>query len=162
MKKSMIIAVCLLTSLIIKAQFTVIAVSPTLVCPGDTIAIQFLYKGQPGSSQFCIGSPNNPSQAHSVQNASFYSLPKQFNGTDTVYTIRIRTNIYLLAGNALVSNDWINGVQITLYTPVGIQEINPNEIKPVYYNMQGHAIEPRSNEVMIEYRGNIRRKVLMQ
>jgi hypothetical protein len=47
-------------------------------------------------------------------------------------------------------------------TPVGINEIPPVQLKPVYTDLLGNQIEPRNNEIMIERVGTRRRKVLIQ
>ncbi len=49
--------------------------------------------------------------------------------------------------------------QYTITT--GVNEYQPDQDLPIYFNLQGSPIEKRSNELIIEQVGNRRRKVVM-
>lgn len=178
MKKIIIITFCLL-SLVSVSQVTstgtlmITNVSPYYACQGDsiTISFKFKYSGTPSSIpqwSFVYNDNGAFTQIKSFNYAEFYHLSKSLSGTDTIYafkaivpkslplntqlavTVNAGTGIYL--GKAIMVQD----------CTTGITEVNPDEIKPVYFDLYGNKIEPRKNEIIIEQKGNVRRKIIIQ
>lgn len=161
--KTIRIAVFLLMCLSAKSQYTITSVSPTQLKPGDTLTINFIYKGQPGSSQFNLGPlTGGGGQIWQYQNATFYSLPKTFNGADTIYTIKIKTPADYQLGESMISPDWKNGILLFFYEAVGIIEYTSGAPGTIYFDLTGNLIEKRYNEVIVEQIGTRRRKIYFQ
>lgn len=99
--------------------------------------------------------------------SSIFSMPKTFNGTDTIYyytfaytpTINVGTYLLYIAPY----NESNPAVILEIVECVGIKkyEFIAKEEKPIYYDLSGNIIDPRTNELMIMKIGNKRKKVII-
>lgn len=84
-------------------------------------------------------------------------------------TLSVGNNSFAVIGEAIENNQACFGsATINIYLCVtaltGIEQygMDGKEVVPVYYDLQGTRIDRRSNELIIEQRGNVRRKVFIQ
>ncbi len=159
-----LLTILLLVSLTAGAQNTKLKdVNPKQLCAGDTIRIDFTYNGVPGAYQFNM---EGPTQNHiwSLYGSSFYSLPKQLVGTDTVYTVKLATPIWWPNGTTNVSLDWTNEVPVLFKcTITGTAELDTMvPVTPSYFDLNGQPTQPTVGELLIERRGTKFRKLIIQ
>lgn len=92
-------------------QITIYDLTPSELCPGDTLHVMFKWNNIPASyMQFNIlPSPGGiGGQIASYNTNTFYSLPKTIVGSDTIYYIKIKTHTGHAIGQAGIGTDWIN------------------------------------------------------
>lgn len=169
MKKSVLL-LSLILSLIGTAQnqstITINSVSPDTVYAGDTITIFFSFK-KPGpgtviQDQWYINSKAQ-GQISGISYTDYYSLPKEFIGTDTIYQLKIKTLTTHGIGAGSVKAHNSNVVPFFFCCNLtGIEEYRADTLAPIYFDLIGNRISPRHNEIMIEQRGVIRRKIIIQ
>lgn len=163
--KKLFTLLALLTALVSFSQpVKIYFVNPGILCPGDTITIQFIWDQSPGTTHFIIQT-STINQIHSEPNVNFYSLPKTLVGIDTVYTFKLQTHPSLPLGSAVISTDFVNTVPIYFFCDeTGIEEFELDKSTPIYRNgMTGEIIEaPVPNMFIIEQRGRYYKKYITQ
>lgn len=153
--------ILLLLALTIKSQTTIFYVTPVTLCPGDSIGVLFKYNGTPGESQFNFQGDSALLQIWQYSNTDFNGLPKSIVGGDTLYFVQLPTYSYWKQQKGKLSVDWVTTWDITLRcaAPVGLPEYSMDQQAVTYYDLMGNAINKRLNELLIEQRGGLRRKV---
>lgn len=150
----------------------IISVEPAVFCRKDTITIhfKFFYSGindtivpfffhyfRPQFSFVSIWQPKY---------YKFYGLTKNVVGSDTVYSFKTTVPATYSAGPTNICiNSQLSCIPIKFFEcfdSSGLEELNPDSQKPVYYDLYGNIIDPRKNEIMIEKIGNKRRKIVLQ
>lgn len=177
MKK--LILLCLL-SLTVRSQpptqtVTIINASPTSICRLEAITVEFKYKY---TGTFDASISNQFSFYYLAQNLAVYQirlikskdlfhLNKHLVGSDTIYSFSEDISISVPLGNYQVRvspEAMLTGKNIEIIDChlTGIEELQANELKPIYYDLQGNIIEPRSNELIIKQVGHKRFKVIIE
>ncbi len=173
MKK--LILLCLL-SLTVKSQVqtgTVILVNaqPNEVCRGENLTITFKFKGIHDPNKwfsFYYEMPNLAAYPLMfVQCDTFYTFNKTVVNSDTIYSFvhNIPPTIpYGVCQLKVAPDHNFPGRNLTIKNCgiTGIEELEQDESKPIYYDLQGNIIEPRSNELIIKQVGHKRFKVIIE
>jgi hypothetical protein len=168
--KKMITTMLLVASMAMGAQtMTLTAVTPNRACPGDTLSVSFKFNGTPGVYQFNMAC-SSLNKIWSRNSNLFYGLPKVVVNGDTVYTIKLATDGFWPNVVSMVTLDWVSGfsVDFNCGTTTGLSpevELVPRTLQgqeTVYYDMLGNVIKPRFNEVLIERKGSVVKKVYFQ
>jgi hypothetical protein len=151
----------------IRAQVATITEVTQSVCPGESITVKFKWDQSPGVTDFRLDYiENNGVLAASIwskNNSAFYSLPKFIFGQDTVYEIELSTESWYPTGLANISCSPINNFLVTLecISPVGIKELEHEQLAPIYFDLLGNRIEKRHGDLIIMQVGNKRKKVYL-
>lgn len=173
MKKNIIIAVCLLFSICVKSQInadvTITAVSPTLVCPGDSLSISITFTPPPVNNTYLTRwfdlNPKHTydyTRIYEVNYHAFYLLPKQVVNGDTVYTFKIKLPSVFHGDSVKVMTGQSFQYITFCDNTTGIESYSLNtHLNPVYYDLQGNRIPKRANELIIEQIGFTRRKIII-
>lgn len=138
-------------------------VNPGILCPGDTMNVYFTWNNSIGLTNFNMNC-SLMNQIWSEQNNSFYSLPKFIVNIDTVYLIKLFTHSFWASGFSALSTDLINTIPVyfnycLLSTGISVQ--NLSQEPATYYDLNGSLTKPQPGRVLVEKRGNVRRKVVL-
>lgn len=164
------IVTLLLLSGLIKAQVpqpTVeIVDSPLQVCLGDSmlIAVRFIPPAPHNTTSLTkvyfqtFGSPT-PTMVWNQNYQAFYSMPKTYMAPDTFYYFKLYVSTTMATGLTQVKvGNTARNVQFKNCT-VGIKEFYPDEDQPVYRDLNTNVILPRPGEIIVEQRGQNRKKI---
>ncbi len=150
------------------ATVTIVNVTPTLVCPGDTLTISIKFMPPvPGNTNLTVWFdlwPNHTYQYTRIWENNyhaFYSLPKVFVSPDTIYSFKIKTpSVFHGDSVRVVTSQSIKYIDFCANV-TGIQELqaNTNTPIPIYYDTQGRVIEDpyregRYNELIFKRVGD--------
>lgn len=157
-----LIIILILLNLSVKSQSIYLySVSPTPVCKGDSLSVQFTWNRVAGSVVFEL--TTTPKTYWTL--GSIYSLPKYKMGIDTIYTVKLMVPFNTDNGNYILKDayqDVSTGKDVTVNcNMVGISEYELNSLKPTYYDLQGNIIQVRYNELIIEQLGGVRKKLII-
>lgn len=161
MKK--VILILLVLPWIIRAQgIEITHVVPTVICPGDSIFLYAKFIAGNSTQINLTGQSNTQVWQYSASyiKANYHGW---YNGTDSLYTLRFKTNTTIGKGWANLwtyhsSKTYAIDAQCGLVT--GIEALDGYSPQPKHFDMQGFPATPVPNTLLIEQRGNVRRKVL--
>ena len=165
MKKTITILLIIMSVFVSKSQVTLVSASEK-TCPGMDIEVKFKWNQSLGSTSFRIDylSDNGilGAKIWEVENLTFYQLQKEIVSGDTIYIKKLNTESWYPSGLISLScgSDPLN-IELKCNDFTGITEYNLSNQKPLYYDMMGNIVEPKSGQILILKQGNTFKKVLI-
>lgn len=157
----------LFISCLSKAQIlNILSVTPATICPGDSLTVK--YKLNPGTEQGVIRliGPGGGGQIWQYDRSYWESQPIVSSQPENIYIIKLETwpnfqhgyaYMYATGGATITIDMWCGTVNTT-----GIEELNPDQLKPVYYDMNGIRISRRTDELIFIEIENKRKGIIIQ
>lgn len=176
MKTLLTILICISSFCIFGQSLTLHSYSPDKLCACDSV--QILLKWKQGSYPVNINVGNiQTNQSNTVlfkvlSPQDFAEMDKAMDGLDVVYIfyLKVPCNITQLQPSPIndrvlieiTFGNEVKNIYVTVTDCVsGIQEYDLNDPQPIYFDLYGHKIEKRANEVIIKQVGNKRTKMLI-
>ncbi len=158
----------LLVSLTLTAQSTlsvfICDVKPDTVCPGDSVEFDYIYQSnlvlplQVVSLQLA----NTTNTATFWQGTEIFlnAFPVNSSGCSVMY---FQVPVTFPIGNAFVMTPThIKFIYIKACDPTGIKEHTLENTPPIYFDIMNRRTDPIPGELLIEQRGNNRRKIIIK
>lgn len=156
MKKIIFLFLALTLTSFSQTQVKITAITPTSVCYGDSVQVS--YKPMSSGSQilfvqFDFGGVNwsDPITVHTGY-ASYV----------TEYKTWLKIPVQSPIGVIGVCSDVCLALSVTDCVTTGIKQYSLDESIPAYYDLYGNSIDKRFNELIVEQRDGLRRKVIFQ
>jgi hypothetical protein len=161
MKKA-ILLLMLVPTLFAAQGLQLVSVTPIVLCPGDSIF--FTVKIVNGNNtQLTLQGPSL-TQAWQYGVADIKTWPYKIENGDTLYILRVKSAPELGIG-ILSIYTYGNGNNTNTITalcgPVGALEYRLDNVPVQYFDLQGNPTPLKSGSILIEQRGNTRRKILI-
>lgn len=107
-----------------------------------------------------IGTNSNTSYSWNFGEGLGYQLLSA--SANYTYFLAGTYSVSLLVTNPTCSNSITKTLTVSQFTiDTGVNEISPDRIKPVYFDLYGRPTERKENAILIEVIGNVRRKVVV-
>lgn len=167
MKKTLLIS-ALLIQILIKAQLQidVYKVTPSTACAGDSVKINFKIISCTSTGSFqIIPSMNILFSAGCLQMGNYPTETIPFYGLCSYKKIKLTnglsSGLYTIRGSGQPLTTYNNTITISSCA-TEIQELNIDlNVTPVYFDLNGNRINKKTNELIIEQIGLIRKKVFI-
>lgn len=157
--KKVLLSLLLIPMMISAQGLKITAITPTAICPGDSLHISV--KFVPGNTtQIKLLGKDNGMNWQYDSTFIVTNWPKQ----GSIYTLNIKTNANIGMGWATIRTmampDSIHTIDAACGT-AGINEYTPDGLAPIYYNLNGERTDKRAGVILIEQVGLHRRKIIV-